>query len=99
MWTADQIKEKLLTNQRWLERAIIAIYKLQTQAEKTTEQTNIKNNVGFSAFDASTGTYMAKWLLSGKKLSGVWVEKAKKMMPKYSAQLAAIASTKENQNA
>ena len=38
-WTPEAIKEKLLTNQTWLERAIVAIYEKQTASERATEAT------------------------------------------------------------
>ena len=94
-WTPQQIQEKLLNNQTWLERGIVAIYEKQTENEKASESTQVKNNIGFNAVDAYMGSYMAKWIKGGKKLSGKFLEKARKMMPKYSVQLAAIALTKE----
>jgi hypothetical protein len=94
MWSSDQIREKLLTNQTWLERAILAIYQYQTETEQRHDTTLLHNDVGFNAVDASSGSYMAKWLKSGKHLSGKFLEKARRMMPKYAGQLATIANSK-----
>ena len=98
-WTPEAIKEKLLTNQTWLERAIVAIYEKQTASERATEATLIRNDIGFNAVDAHTGSYMAKWIKSGKRLSGKFLDKARKMMPKYAVQLAAIALIQEKRDA
>ncbi len=93
-WTAIEIKQKLETDQRWLERAIVAIYKLQTEDEKNSENTKYHNGVGFNSADAHILTYCAKWILSGKPLSGTFLEKAKKKMVKYTKQLETVAQKK-----
>jgi hypothetical protein len=95
MYTQEQIKEKLATNQQWLERAVLAIYARQTAAEQTVEETVDLNNQGFNAFDAKYLTYIAKWLQSGKHLDGRHLEKTRTRMQKYCRQLTEIANAKE----
>lgn len=73
-------------------RAILAIYKGQTQDEQCVGQTVERNGIGFNAFHASTGTYIAKWLLKGNPLSGKWVEKARKIALFHVPQLVRIAN-------
>jgi hypothetical protein len=92
--TVEMVAEKLRTNDAWVERAILALYERQTEFEKATETTQVKNKRGFDAFDAKAGTYMAKWLLSGRHLSGRWLERARKMTLKYQIQLTSIAIAK-----
>lgn len=92
IWTKEQILEKLETRDRWVEKAIVAIYNRQTESEKRCEDTNEHNKVGFSSFHAKRGTYYAKWILSGKRLSGVHVEKARKLIKHYVRQLVELAN-------
>ena len=95
MLTEDTIKNKLATDLRWLEAAILAIYRRQTADEKTEGVTKHNNGVGFSGCDSVSGSYMARWLQGGKHLSGKWVEKARHIMPKYSRQLLEEAQAKQ----
>jgi len=95
-YTADMIKEKLQTNQAWLERAVIAIYEYQTEHEQQVEVTEEYNKVGFSAADANYLSYIATWLNSGKHLSGTHLQKVRGRMIKYSGQLARIANGEQS---
>jgi len=92
MITRETIKEKILTDDRWLERGILAVYRLQTADEQNTETTSEHNGVGFNAFDARSGSYYAKWLESGRSLSGPHLAKARKLCLRYIGQLERIAN-------
>lgn len=94
MWTQEKIKKLLMTNQRAVERAILAIYNRQTDTEKELSETIDKNFIGFSSEDARLGAYYAKWLLSGNRLTGKHVFRARMMALKYKKQLADIANSK-----
>ena len=89
--TKEMIREKLQTNQAWLERGVVAIFDKQTFVEQASEQTRELNGVGFNGPDASYLTYVAKWLLSGKHLSGNHLIKTRERMVKYAGQLERIA--------
>ena len=91
-WTTDRIVNLLNNNNTAVERAIIAIYNRQTADEKNARNTRHNNTVGFSAADASTGTYLAKWLLSGKHLDGKFLAKGRNIAIKYRRQLLEIAN-------
>jgi hypothetical protein len=91
----DYLKEKILNNQDWLERAIVAIYERQTRDEKYEENVKYNNNKCFTHSDAKRGSYYAKWILSKKHLTGIHVEKAKKMIQKYISQLVKVIKEKE----
>lgn len=91
-WTPEIIKDNILTNDKWVERAIVAIYRRQTESERASAQTKHQNGVGFSAFHAMPGTYYARWVLGGKSLSGKHLEKARKIALRYVGQLSAIAN-------
>ena len=92
MYSKEQIKEKILSDQRWLERSVVAIYRLQTVSEQNHDSTELKNGVGFSGAHAHVCSYMAKWILKGNHLSGKYLDKAKKIMPHYTKQLERIAN-------
>lgn len=77
-------------------RAMVALYKLQTVDEQRSRSTRYHNNQGFSASDAYLGSYYARWVLRGQKLSGNHLEKARKMALKYRKQLARIVMEKFN---
>lgn len=94
MISKQEIRIKLLTNQRWLERAVVAIYEQQTSDEQYDEQTIERNNQGFTGGDAKFLSYCAKWILKGNHLSDRFIEKARRMMLKYAGQLAKLAKTK-----
>jgi hypothetical protein len=61
---ADSIKATLNTNDRAVERAIIILVSRQTTDEVGHAATTESNGTGFSAFNAGTGTYLAKWILN-----------------------------------
>jgi len=91
-YTRDEIDLNLQTSQKWLERGVLAIFNFQTRDEQAAEETQVRNRVGFSGSDARLGTYYAKWLMSGKHLSGRHLLLARKIMRKYSGQLTRIAN-------
>jgi hypothetical protein len=59
-WNRDAILQKLQSDDRWIERALVAIYRFQTDSEKATETTRVHNDVGFNHADAPVMTSMAK---------------------------------------
>lgn len=88
----DYIKWIITVNDRAVERAILAIYARQTAEEKSTGETLSTNGVGFSGPDAGIGTYYAKWINSGRSLTGRHLVKARIMALKYTRQLCEIAT-------
>jgi hypothetical protein len=95
-WTPEKVKELLSTNHAAVERAIIVIYNRQTTYEQNAEITNHNNGRGFTAFDAKRGSYYAKWINSGRTLSGIHVEKARKIATRYIRQLIEEIELKNN---
>lgn len=71
-----------------ISRAVLALYRRQTSDEQATQSTRVQNGRGFTAFDAKQGSYMGKWVESGKTLSGRFLAKAQNMLPRYHRQLA-----------
>jgi predicted Zn-dependent protease len=96
-YTIELVRKNLSTKRKWVEGAIVKLYEFQTAEEQKSEYTSNKNNVGFNAFDAKTLTYYAKWILSGKHLSGEYLEKAFSMVPKYAQQILNCIEAKEKE--
>ena len=96
-WTPEVVKQKILTDQRWLERAVVAIYERQIEREQDLFITEDYNERGFNNVDCRTGAFMAQWIKKGNHLTGKWIVLAKKIMPKYVNQLTAIAQGKEKE--
>jgi hypothetical protein len=57
-------KDKLLTDDRWILRALLAVYSRQTAEEQDSQVTKEDNNMGFSGIDAEIMTSFAKRLLA-----------------------------------
>jgi hypothetical protein len=90
------IKNNLLTNPAWVERAIIVLYDRQTQDEQVAQETGHDNNQGFNKPDARRMSFVAEFLKGGKHLTrekalGVYGVK----LQKYAKQLARIAQEKK----
>jgi len=91
-WTKEEIRENIEWSDKWLYRAMKAIYDRQTQEEKSIEATVKANGVGFTGADARIMTYLTKWVIDKGALNEKWKEVARKKMLKYSGQLARIAN-------
>ena len=94
-YTKEEIKTLLSKSNKAVERGILAIYGKQTVVEQVTESTLYGNGIGFSAFDANRGSYYAEWIKKGRHLTGEHIEKGRKIITKYSKQLADIANKKQ----
>jgi len=82
--------------------AIIRLYERQTEDEQQARDARYRNGRGFSAFDAKSGTYMARWATYwGKRpgqvrmLTGPYLVQARKMALRYRKQLLEIAREKQ----
>ena len=58
------LKDKITTDPRWTERALLKIFEAQTASEQATESTNHHNGVGFTGSDAPFLTSCAKRVCS-----------------------------------
>ena len=92
--TAFDIKLKLLSDNRWLYRGILAIYDRQTVSEQAVRDTILDNEVGFSSADAGILSAFAEQLLKTGELEEWQRRKARARMIKYAAQLKSIAREK-----
>ena len=94
IWDKSKIRNLLETNNKAVERAILAIYHRQTLEEQFTQTTKRLNGVGFSASHARIGTYYARYVLKGNQLNGKHLELARKVALRYTGQLLKIATEK-----
>lgn len=92
IWNRSEIEALIFANDRAVERGIVAIYERQTADEKSTESTNHHNNIGFSGWTAKKGSYYAKWILSGRRLTGHHLENARKIALHHAGQITRIAN-------
>jgi hypothetical protein len=90
----ETIRTLLLSNDRAVERAMVVIFNRQTSDEQSAGHTSHHNGKGFSAFDAGSGSYYAKWVLSGRSLTGKHLVNARKMSLRYVRQLVEEAELK-----
>lgn len=95
IWNKAKIEELLKTNDKAVERAIIAIYDRQTQDEKQASDTKHTNHRGFRANHASKGSYYARWVLGGRRLTGDHLANARKIALHYTSQLLDVTKNKE----
>ena len=92
MWNEAKIVALLETNNRAVEKAIVAIYNRQTADEKLAQSTRHDNKMGFSAAHAAKASYYARWILSGRSLTGKHLSDAREIAIRYRKQLLAIAN-------
>lgn len=93
-WTRDEIDSLLRTNPKAVERAMIRLYELQTQDERVASETKHHNNIGFAGNAAKRGSYYARWVMSGRQLTGHHLDRAQAIALRHSRQLVAIANAK-----
>lgn len=97
-WTESQITNLLQNNNKFLARAIVALYKLQTQDEQRAKLTRYRNDVGFNAIDADFLSDLAQSAIDAHGRTGKYLlttaqlNAARDRMMKYSAQLTDIAN-------
>ncbi len=91
-WTRGEIENMVRTNDRAVERAMMALLDRQTQDEQKTGSVNHHNRMGFAACNSKSGTYFAKWVQSGRQLNGKHLEKARKIALYHAGQLTDIAN-------
>lgn len=93
-WDKDRILALLDSNDRAVERALLAIYHRQTKDEREAKDTIEHNGVGFNAFDARTLTVNAEYLLKFGSLSPGRLSLVHDRIRKYASQLASMANSR-----
>ena len=97
MWTKEDIRELLLTDDKAVARGVVAIFNLQTEDEQNVGETSVKNGVGFNGVDANFMSSIAQFYMRRNFLSPKQVEFARKKLLKYSNQLTMIANAKSQE--
>lgn len=87
LWNKDSILRLLDTNDRAVERAIVVLFDRQTVDEQRDSDTKHLNHRGFRANHASKGSYYARWVRSGRQLTGHHLDNARKIAKHYHRQL------------
>ena len=59
----NHMRLALMTNNDYLEKAILKLYKYQTEYEQQTQDTAMLNGVGFNTIDANVLSSLAEWIL------------------------------------
>jgi len=89
----DYIENAMEGTPKVLEHCVLAIYAGQTADEQALDATVEDNGVGFNAYDAKYGSYLANYMLNSiargyaPRLTGKHRTNAKGMMKKYSGQI------------
>ena len=91
-WTRTEIEALINSNDRAVERAMVAIWERQTADEQATQDTRHHNGRGFAAWSARSGTYFAEWVRSGRRLTGKHLVKARKIALHHAGQLTDFAN-------
>ena len=91
-WTRTEIEALINSNDRAVERAMVAIWERQTADEQATQNTRHHNGRGFAAWSARSGTYFAEWVRSGRRLTGKHLVKARKIALHHAGQLTDFAN-------
>lgn len=92
IWTEDEIRDYVQTNDKVLYGAIKKLYNEQTEDEKEAGQTKHYNNVGFNGADSKFMSSVAEFLIRRGYLTEKQKFAARKRMVKYTKQLTRLAN-------
>lgn len=94
IWTKEEIKNLLLTNDTMVQRSVLKLYAFQTKEEQLVGDSVEENGIGFNSYDAGFLTSIAEQLKRKVKLTRKQIEVTRKKLIKYSKQLTLIANNK-----
>lgn len=86
-WTEQDVDALLARSDAAVFRAVVVLYDRQTADEQASDQTTHRNGVGFNGVDARLMSYYARWIKANGRLTGRHVERARRAVRKYRAQL------------
>lgn len=92
VWTEDEIRTLIQTNDKVLYGALLKLYACQTDDEKTNGTTKHTNGRGFNAIDAAALTSFAKFVKECGRLSEKQKEVCRRKLIKYNKQLTRLAN-------
>ena len=91
-WTKESIKDMVVKFDRVVERAMVALFKCQTEDEQVDDVTRHKNFKGFTTKEAKYGHYLARWVRDGKHLTDAHLKRARGIAKRHISQLTKIAN-------
>ena len=97
IWTIEEMKNLIATNDTVLYKALIVLYNGQTADEQRDGATRYTNGIGFNGVDAPILTSFAEFLKKNRYLSVKQKALARKKLPKYAKQLVTVANELEAQ--
>ena len=97
IWTIEEMKNLIATNDTVLYKSLIVLYNGQTADEKACGETTHNNGIGFNGVDAPILTSFAEFLKTTKFLTAKQKVIARKKLPKYAKQLVTVANEMEAQ--
>ena len=85
--TLTALQQKLALDGRWAIRALLAIFRNQTEDEQDKATVRDHNEMGFRCMDAEILTSFARQVHNRRTLSEKQMRVVHKLMPKYARQL------------
>lgn len=92
VWTEEEIRNLIQTNDTVLYRALLKLYSCQTESEQEYGKTTHKNGVGFNSFDAEFLTSASEFLKHRNYLTDRQKASVRKKLVKYNKQLTKLAN-------
>ena len=92
VWTVEEIKTLILTNDKMVAHSVVVLYERQTASEQAAQETHERNGVGFNGVDAAILSSFAEFYKSRGYLSVKQTAIARKKLGKYARQLVSIAN-------
>ncbi len=93
VWTQDEIKELIQTNDAVLYGALKKLYARQTEDERNCRETKENNGVGFNGCDSRFLSSTAEFLIKTGFLTDKQKFVVRKKLIKYTKQLTRIANS------
>lgn len=94
VWTEEEIRELLRTNDKMLMRSLKKLYECQTTDEKASRETRNVNGIGFNKVDSEILSSIAEFMLSRGYLSDKQKEVVRRKIMKYAKQITKIANAR-----
>jgi len=91
----DEWRRLIAESPRFAIRALVVLYKYQTEDEKESMASVHRNGVGFSKYDAEFLTSLAQQVEAGRTLSAKQMACMQRALPKYAAQLVRIGAMED----
>ena len=92
IWTEEEIKELIQTNDKVLYGALKKLYACQTADEQAYGETVVNNGVGFNGCDSKILSSISEFLIQRGYLSDKQKALVRKKLVKYNKQLTRLAN-------